>query len=293
MSGRSNWGRWGAEDETGALNLVGPEQVARAAASVRTGRVYRLGLPIGRASLPPVHNRPAPERYTLSAPADASEMEMFGAAPGVGANEDVIVIPSHMGTHMDALCHVFADDTIYNGHPAGAFTPRTGASRCSIERTAAFAARVVVLDVERHTGGLAPGQPIDGDLLEAVRAAAGVEMFPGDAVLVRTGWAERFLAGERGSYAQAGLGLGSVDFLADHDVAVVGVDNTAVECIPFDEGIFLGVHIELLRNLGVTLLEHLHLGELSADGVAEGMLVVAGLPVTGAAGSPINPIVIA
>ena len=73
---------------------------------------------------------------------------------------------------------------------------------------------------------------------------------------------------------------------------MVGADNAAIECIPFDDNDFLAVHIELLVRRGVTLLEHLFLTELAADGCTEFLLAVGGLKVTGAAGSPINPIAI-
>jgi kynurenine formamidase len=91
---------------------------------------------------------------------------------------------------------------------------------------------------------------------------------------------------------QAGLGFDAVDFIRDHDISVVGSDNSAIEPVPFDRGIFLGVHIELLIKLGVHLLEHVNLVGLSADQVTECLFVVAPLPVTGASGSPINPIAI-
>ena len=290
---RTNWGRWGADDERGALNLIGSEQLLGAAAAVRRGKSYSLAMPIARETIPQVNNRPLPERLTFTAAADAPMLEQYGAAPGVGANEDVVIVATHAGTHMDALCHVFAEGTIYNGHPAESFTPRGGATRCSIERTGSFAARAVLLDVEAHTGGLEPGQPIGGDLLADCAAAEGVEVRPGDALLVRTGWAERWVAGDRDSYAQAGIDLDAVEFIADHDVAVVGCDNSAIECIPFDRDIFLCVHIALLQQLGVSLLEHLWLAELSADHAYEFMFCVGALPIVGAAGSPINPIAIA
>jgi hypothetical protein len=72
----------------------------------------------------------------------------------------------------------------------------------------------------------------------------------------------------------------------------VGADNAAIECIPFDNNVFLAVHIELLVKLGITLLEHLNLKPLADDRCYESLLCVAPLPVTGAAGSPINPIAI-
>ena len=295
-AGVGNWGRWGPDDERGALNLMTPEVVLAATRVCRTGKVYSLALPIGKRLTPEVlgTNRPGPDRLTLCGPADAPAMELYGAAPGVGSNEDLVIISSHAGTHMDALCHVFSDGTIWNGHPAGSFTPAGGAGRCGITNTASFAGRAVLLDVAAHQGvdTLEPGQVITADDLEACRAAQGVEMGSGDVLIVRTGCVEQGQRGGPPSVGQAGLGFSAVDFVRDHDVAVVAADNRAVEPYPFDRDVFLGVHIDLLVKLGVTLVEHLWLGELAADRCYESLFIIGALPVAGATGSPVNPIAI-
>ena len=43
----SNWGKWGADDEVGSLNYLGPEQAIAAAALVRSGKVFTLQRLIG------------------------------------------------------------------------------------------------------------------------------------------------------------------------------------------------------------------------------------------------------
>jgi kynurenine formamidase len=112
-------------------------------------------------------------------------------------------------------------------------------------------------------------------------------------MILRTGWLEaRQKPDGPPAGLEPGLGLDAVNFIRDHDIAVVGADNAAIESIPFDKNIFLAVHIELLVKLGVTLVEHLWLAELAADRCYESTLVVGALPVTGATGSPINPIAI-
>ncbi|HUZ10111.1 MAG TPA: cyclase family protein [Acidimicrobiales bacterium] len=294
MADTGNWGRWGADDQRGALNLVDPPVVLEALSRCRTGKVYSLAIPIGHFATPQVADRPLPERLTLSAPADAAVYAAYGAAEGVGANEDMIMIPSHAGTHIDALCHVFSEGTVYNGHPATSFTPKLGASKCGIDQTGSFAGRAVLLDVAAWAGegALEDGRIVTSADLESTRSAQGTEMLPGDILIVRTGWLEAGRKPGEPSGGQPGLGLDAVDFIADNDVAVVGSDNSAVEAIPFDRNIFLAVHIELLVKLGVTLIEHLWLAELAGDRCYESLLVVGALPVTGATGSPINPIAI-
>lgn len=292
-----NWGRWGDEDERGALNLISGDAVLGAAHATTTGKVYPLGLPIQREGVPIFEYRGAPQRLTLTSHADPDMYAMYGGAPGVGANEDVLVLASHSITHVDALCHVFADDTIYNGYPAKGFTSHAGASKCGIEKTGAFAGRAVLLDLAGHAGveWLEPGTSIGSDMLESCRAALGVEIRAGDVLLIRTGWLDRFasLASPADvGFAQPGLNLDAVPFVRDHDIAAVGADNAAIEVIPFDQDIFLGVHIELLVKLGVTLIEHLNLSPLAADRCHESLFVAAPLPVTGATGSPLNAVCI-
>ena len=141
---------------------------------------------------------------------------------------------------------------------------------------------------------MAAGRNVTSADLAGCAEAEGVEVRPGDILLIRTGWLGRFLADPADAAAmmsQPGIGLDAVNFIRDHEIVAVGMDNSAVEVIPFDGG-FLAVHIELLVKLGVYLLEHLVLDQLAADRVYESLLVVAPLTVTGATGSPINPIAI-
>src|ERR1700683_3680483 len=103
----SNWGRWGDADERGALNLVTDDLVLEATRNCRTGKVYALGTPIQREGIPQVEYRGIPQRLTLLNQTDAHRNAVYGAVPGEGQHEDVIVMPSHCSTHMDALCHIY------------------------------------------------------------------------------------------------------------------------------------------------------------------------------------------
>jgi kynurenine formamidase len=287
-----NWGRWGADDERGTLNLLTPERVLAATQVCTTGKVYSLSMPIQKQGVPLMHHRPAPQRLTLTDSTD-HPLEFLNPAPGVGSNEDVLVLPSHGITHMDALSHVFTADGIYNGFARDEFTGARGAPHCDIRVTGTFAGRGILLDVARHHGvdWLEPGHVIDRAQLEACADAQGTEVRAGDILLVRTGWLDLF---EHGSdhYNMAGLGLDAVSFVDDHEIVAVGADNPGIEPFPFDGGVYLAVHIALLVERGVTLLELLKLSELAADGCYEFFLSVGALPVTGAAGSPINPVAV-
>jgi kynurenine formamidase len=290
----TNWGRWGAGDERGALNLITPEMLRRAAASIRTGRTYPLGIPIQADGVPIFDYRGKPMRLTLQDSTDAGIYEAYGCSPGTGANEDVMIFASHTTSHMDALIHVYEDGYHYNGVPASAMQAQAGATKLGIEKVAGFAARAVLLDMPRYFGDgdwVEPGRKIGADDLAGACASQGVEVLAGDVVLVRTGYLQMWYA-DNGVFGpgQPGIGLDAASWLAARDIVAVGSDNAAVEVMPFDGNDFLAVHKLLLVRLGIYLLEFLDLSQPARDEAWEGLLTVAPLKVTGATGSPINPI---
>lgn len=293
---QGNWGRWGADDERGALNLLTPDVVARAAASVRTGRTYPLGIPIQADGVPLMDYRGKPMRLTLEDSTDEGSYADFGCKPGTGAHEDVMIFASHTTSHMDALIHVYEDWEHYNGVPAAAMRAMTGATRLGIDKVGGFAARAVLLDLPRHMGDgpwLEPGRRIEASDLEGAARAQGVEITTGDVVLIRTGYLQMWFEQQPDvPFEQPGITMGAAGWLAERDVVAVGSDNAAVEVIPFDENDFLGAHKVLLVRHGIYLLEFLDLSAPAGDDCFEGLLSVAPLKVTGATGSPINPILV-
>ena len=198
---------------------------------------------------------------------------------------------------MDALSHVYADGSIYNGFSTDTIRTSTGASRCGIDKVGGIATRAVVLDMARYfdVEWVEPGYAITSDDLAGAAATQAIAVRPGNVLLVRTGFLDFWHSQKRTTnfLSQPGLGLDAVPFIRENDVVGVGMDNSAIEPIPFDRGVFLGVHLELLVQLGVYLFEHLNLNELAADRVSECFIVIAPLLVSGASGSPINPIAIA
>ncbi|MFL5843525.1 MAG: cyclase family protein [Solirubrobacteraceae bacterium] len=292
----SNWGRWGADDERGALNHLDPATVLGGIGAARTGTVYPLGLPVGRRDQPTLDYRGPAQRLTLTNHTDKRMLEQFGGGGDVGSCEDVLIIPSHNATHMDALSHVYCGEGIYNGYPADNSTAYEGAARCGIEHVGAVVTRGVLVDVAGHQGvdSLEAGHAISVDELRAAMDAQSVELRAGDAVLVRTGWVEQFYAtGQEMSLEQPGIGIDVARMLGDADVTLVGADNTAVEAMPYRDGHFMEAHVELLARRGIYLVEHLDLSALARDGCHEFLFVATPLRVIGASASPVNPVAIA
>ena len=294
----NNWGRWGDDDERGALNLLTPDVIKSAAASITKGNVYSLGIPIQGHGVPLMDYRGTPMRLTLQDSTDDGIYEMYGCHKGTGAHEDVLVMASHTTSHMDALVHVYGEYKHYNGVPHDTMHALGGAQKLGIDKVGGFAARGVLLDMVKYFGGaedwVTLGRNITSEDLQGAAKVQGVEVRAGDVVLIRTGYLQFWWqnAPNPTPFEQAGIGLDAARWLASKDVVAVGCDNAAVEVIPFDENDFLSVHKVLLVDHGIYMLEFLNLAEPSRDEVYEGVLTVAPLKVTGATGSPINPIFI-
>lgn len=293
-----NWGRWGADDERGALNLLDPATVLAALGAVSRGVVYGLGTPLLAPGSPQMPGR-VPTRMTLG---DRTDEEMWvarGGVPGAGSNDDGVLMSTHSGSHMDALVHVYADGVHYNGIGNDAMRAGSGARRLGIEKAGAFTTRAVLLDVAGHAGVdvLGPGQVIGADDLAAVARAQGVEVRAGDVVLIRTGlleaWTRATEAGEALGRGIPGIDSGAAAWLADRDVVAVGADTPTVEAMPFENGEFLRVHKVLLVDCGIYLMEMLDLARPAADRAWQGLLSVGPLPITGGTASPVNPVYLA
>ena len=281
----SNWGRWGADDQRGALNLLTPEMVQKAARLVKSGKVYSLSMPL-ESDGPQWPTRHKTWRVTT-----------FNNPPkGRGSADDVITMHSHSGTHMDALCHIWYENQLYNGYNVGEHIHSTGATRNAIHNVPHIVGRGVLLDVAGWKGveHLQLGEAITADDLDACAAAQGVTVQAGDLLLIRTGWTKMFTS-NRPLYNQGepGIDESTLPWLQQHDVVAIGADNQAVEVFTGMPPAHLPVHMVAIRDLGLYLLENLNLDQMATDKAYETLLVVAPLHLTGGIGSPINPIALA
>ena len=81
-------------------------------------------------------------------------------------------------------------------------------------------------------------------------------------------------------------------WLADTELATLGIDNFAVESIPFPDGEVFPVHQFLLRDHGIAPIEGVVLDELAT--LVDGPFVFVGLPLAlvGSTASPLNPVAV-
>jgi len=294
----SNWGRWGAEDERGTVNYITPEVVRRAAACVRRGEVFSLGLTFGAEGPQIGQGGRVNPLHLMSA--------VNGALPGYPGEfryaDDVIVMGLQCATQWDSLAHVHYGGRLYNGFPADT-TTAAGASRNGIDKLGAgVVSRGVLLDLPRAQGveRLEPGTAIAPADLEAAEKKQGVRVEQGDVLLVRTGHLSAFKAnGDRVAYMRMmpGLGLACAEWLHARQVAAIASDTNAVEVIPFeDPALPLPFHMVAIRDMGLLLGEMFDLDALAVDcagdGVWQFLFSAPPLKVTGGIGSPLNPLAI-
>ncbi len=300
----SNWGRWGADDERGALNFITPERVRAACALPRRGQVISCALPFdangpqtGRGAR---HN---PIHVMLADGGDAVSGAQNHLPGGFRYADDAVTMPLQCGTQWDALSHVFYDGRMYNDRDIRLVTSR-GALANSIDKIAdGVVGRGVLLDLARHRRArwLEDGTPILPAELDACAEQQGVLVEPGDVVLVRTGQLSR--CRETGSWEgyaggpAPGLSVHCARWLFEREVAAVASDTFALEVSPSEvPDCIYPLHMISLRNTGVLFGEIFDLDPLAeacaADGAWVFLFVAPPLPITGAVGSPINPLAI-
>ncbi|WP_330253429.1 cyclase family protein [Nocardia sp. NBC_00565] len=302
----SRWGRWGEDDQLGAMNLVGREQVRAAAALIRDGQIISLTLPYDQAGPQPGGLRSNPQLVTTAtgtdhlAGAQEKVLSAFGPTGGFGFSDDMIVMGTQCGTQWDALSHIFYQGKMWNGYSAAEHTSH-GAARNGIQHwTDRMVLRAVLVDlpVRRGLASLEPGYAITVEDLDDTLTAQGVSVQPGDALIVRTGQ----LGVRRGNWddyaggAAPGLSLHTVPWLYEHEVAAVATDTWGVEVRPNEIEAFQPWHQVALVHMGLAVGEMFDLDALSvacaADRRYEFMLAAAPLPITGAVGSPVAAVAI-
>jgi kynurenine formamidase len=225
----------------------------------------------------------------------------LGDPEGMRTSDDAVTMGLQAGTHWDSLAHASFLDQIYNGYPTSTIT-EAGAARCGIGNVTKLVSRGILLDVARAKGRdmLEIPYAITGDDLDEACAKEGVEVLPGDVVLIRTGMMQLLKAGQKEAYfGGTGPSFWSTKWFRDHDVAAVATDNVTFEYLDFEKletEMALPVHVLHLVFMGMTQGQNWDLEELAADcaadGVYEFLLEASPEPFVHALGAPVNPIAI-
>lgn len=252
---------------------------------VKTGKAYDLGMEyyVGM----PHHPNHPPFAFTL--------MKLHGEIVypgGVSASNCLFTTGGHTGTHLDAPGHISLHRTVYGGGDIGPWQDYQGLKMAGIETVQPIVTRGVLLDIagKEKLECLDAHYSIDsGALLDAARTQ-GVCVRPGDAVLIRTGWIRKYpdphgyVSHERGC---PGLVEDGARWLAEQKVSCVGSDTLALEKTPTSN---LPVHVILLVQNGILIMEVLNLEDLARDQVYEFLLLVSPLKIRGGTASPVRPV---
>lgn len=287
MSELSNWGRWGKQDQLGAVNLITPEKRKAAAALVKEG--YSISL---------AHN--AETQKAADNPSPFSHIVLSdGAHPSGQFVLDSYSVSFHgyAHTHMDALCHMAWHGRMYNGFPQTDVTS-AGAKELPVTgyKSGIFT-RGILIDIPRlkNLPYLGPSTAIYPEDLDAWEQKIGIKIASGDVVFIRTGrWARRAAKGPWDPAHVAGLYASTARWLKQRDVSMVGSD-AATDVMPSGvPGVTQPMHQLLLVAMGTPIFDNCDLEELGNAAAQRGrwafLVTAAPLPVPGGTGSPLNPI---
>ncbi|MEA3193691.1 MAG: hypothetical protein QOD26_2024 [Betaproteobacteria bacterium] len=303
-----NWGKWGAKDEIGTLNFTSAEDIVAAARLVKKGKVLSLALnfdqhgPQGAKSKYPAMGRINPVHTMLRTGTDAYSGVLDHR--GIRAADDMVVMPLQCGTQWDGLGHIFYENFMWNGYDCREVTS-AGAQKCGIEKTKSkMVGRGVFLDVARALGKkwLDDGYGITIADLDKTAKMQGVTVKRGDFVIVRTGQMEAKLeAGSWDGYPGGdapGFSFETLEWIKRTELAALASDTWGCEVRPneSEQGINQPWHWITIPMMGMTMGEIFYVKDLAEDCAAdktyEFLFVAPALPITGAVGSPTNPLAI-
>ena len=276
----SNWGRWGKDDQRGALNLITPAKSRQAIALAKTGESVSLA-----------HNPITERAEDNTSPFEHTMLR--------GNNMDRYAVSYHgyAHSHIDALCHFLYKDQTYNGYARADVNTDKGCAKLGIENLKnGVITRGVLVDIPRlrKVPYLEPGTPIYVEDLEAWEKQSGVKIAAGDALLLRTGrWARREKLGPWNvAQSAAGLHASVAPWIKARGVAIVGSDVGEDVTPSRVEGVALPVHTLFITAMGINLLDNQDLEAVAAAAARlnrwEFMLTIAPVPVTGGTGFPLN-----
>jgi kynurenine formamidase len=282
---------WVPADRRGALNNITMSDVVATAGNVRVGRTVSLAAPIQG----PAADNPDPAVHQLAHSADGPDR-----ASGLTFATDRLALNIHgdADSHMDALCHVLFDGTLYNGVADDTATA-TGAAELSIAvASQGIAGRGLLLDIPKARGvqWLEPGDHVTADDLLAAESAQADRISQGDLLFVRVGHRARrqSLGPWNAAEARAGLHPTALELLAERRIGVLGSDSNNDTAPSAVEGVDFPVHVLAINAMGLHLLDYLDFEDLV--GLCEELrrwsflTVLAPLRLPAGTGSPINPI---
>jgi len=304
----SNWGKWGDDDQIGALNYLDEAQAQRGAKAVRSGRRFMLQVPMTHGDGPVFPGR-IPTQHFMAADESAYSSKKAEPMPGgMKGSDDVVFMFLQGTTHVDALAHAWYGDQVYGGVSADSTVHGHAHADVGAVGERGIVGRGVLLDLGRHLGvgdRLAPDTCMHLADLKATAEAQNVTIEKRDILILRTGSIARFYDDDPdhawSAFNEPGLcySLELLNWLHEMEIPAIAADNIAVERVTQNidgETATIPLHGALMRDLGIVLTEIAWLEDLADDSAADGqytfMYMAAPLKMEGGTGSPVNPIAI-
>jgi kynurenine formamidase len=293
MKELSNWGRWGADDEMGASNLITPAKRKGAAALVKEGVSVSLAHNVIQEDAPDAGSKLDRTVLNVSESGASDRYQYSGTYHGA------------IHSHLDAVdCHVMFEGKGYNGRTADEVKAAAGCPKGSIlaQRNGIFT-RGVLFDATllpgkaTPRGWLEPGTAITAADLEALEKIEKVKVSPGDVILLYTGrWKRREALGPwKTSEGFAGYQADVAYFMKERGVSFIGHDAwNDVSPNGFPPSVGLPLHRLALASLGVSIFDNLDFEEAAQMAKKlsrwEFLFTAAPLRIEKGMGSPLNPI---
>ena len=279
--------KWGANDERGSANHMGPKSVLRAKELIRTGEVVELAHPLdGKMAFFGTRRFDVHPKRTF----------MNDFSNRRGSNEEIVIAEmGQVGTQFDGFAHQSHEDSHYNCAKTGDIATRSTFTKFGMDKVGTLMTRGVLIDVAGLKGVemLGDNYEITVEDIEAALKRQNLQIQPGDAVAIHTGWG-RIYGKDNARYVKGGPGLGikAAEYLIKLDPMLLGADNWPVEVAPNpDPKLSLPVHQLALVVHGVHLLENMKLDELASKRVWEFAFVLQ--PIKAAfTGSTVAPVAI-
>jgi kynurenine formamidase len=254
---------------------------------IRKGKTYDLGMEY-YVGMPHHPNHPP---FAFSLTKKHGDVVYQG---GVSACNCLFTTGGHTGTHFDAHGHISLEGRVHGVGEIAPFQDYHGLKKGGIEEVPPVVTRGVLLDIAGFEGTpcLEAGYGIGSRALEGAAARQGTEIEPGDAVLIRTGWIRYFEdpVAYLGHQGCPGLVEDGGRWLVEKGVAHVGGDTIALEKTPTPN---LPVHVILLYENGIHIIEAMNLEELARDRVYEFLFFTSPLKIRGGTASPVRPVAVA
>jgi kynurenine formamidase len=295
MKELSNWGRWGADDELGAANLITPAKRKQALALAKEGIPISLAHDVAQekaADAPFILERTLND---VTATGTTDRYQYTGTYHGI------------VHSHLDAVdCHVMYEGKGYNGRSMDDIKPAGGCPKGNITALKdGVVTRAILFDATRlpgkatAQGWLEPGTAIHREDLETMEQMEHVKVAPGDVILLHTGrWKRR---AEKGPWGRdtgfAGYHADVAYFLKERGVSFIGCDGPN-DVMPTGLPPSIGnpLHKLALAAMGVDIFDNLDF-ERAVEHARQAnryefLFSAAPLRIALGTGSPLNPLAI-